>query len=322
MKVLDPQKIRDEVLVHMPKGSVIPEHTDKAHFYRVMDPELGNPKYPSVTGKLQIVKDPSIANFKMNRAVEYFFSHFDQMNQDNLMEHLDNARSEGDAIFRDAGDVGTDIHDIRELYMNEWIETGKKPDDILSFIPEVKEDTRIISALRGLEKFINDFHYTPIFCELLVYSHKMKVAGTLDDLGIMRWPVGRGKTLKSWYGKQWDEATVTYNKEKNVGIELSTGEKFRYVLVLSDLKTSNQFKPHYFFQVSMYYDFLKEITGIRCDKAIIVKADKNKQTYQIEDLKQPAKLAQYSKSVFRVDHALDFISDLRKDNQTKVVPLK
>lgn len=288
------KEIRKRIKEAIPDGVIVPEHTEKAHFYRVHDQcghvrvkstDCSAPLYPSVTGKLQIIKDPSIANFRMNRAVEYLFSNWGKINDDNMMEYFSDAKKAGEVIFKEAGHIGTAIHDVREDIFNEWIRTGKKPKDFQSFIPEVKRDMRATSAIRGLRKFVDETNYTPVWSELLVWSHKLKVAGTLDDLGIMNW-------------------------------------KGKKVFVLMDLKTSNQFKDSYFFQVAIYYQMLRElIPDLKIDKAFILKISKTDGSYKIEDLESPSQLASYAKSLIRVDKGIQIIKNRRKDNQKTVVEI-
>ena len=90
-------------------------------------------------------------------------------------------------------------------------------------------------------------------------------------------------------------------------------------LVLLDLKTSNQFKDHYFFQVALYYFMFKELTNLKINKCYILKVSKEDGTYKLEDLKNPSKLINYARSIIRVNDGLRYIKTLRKDNQKTVV---
>ena len=290
---MDAKAFRKIILKKIPEVKVIPRHTERGHFYEVVEKNVwdweqrlwvNNPVYPSVTGKIQILKDESIINFKMNRALDYVFGNFKSFTDENVMEHLERAGQASADIFQDAGDVGTEIHDIRERYFKEWISSGKRPENILAFIPTGQEDIRIISALRGLEKFVKEWEYEPAVTELYVYSHKLKVAGTLDDIGTMR------------------HRTNPLKRE----------------LVLMDIKSSNQFKDHYFFQVALYYTMFFGLTGLRPTRCFINKLDKKVGTFQIEDLKHPGKLAVYTRSMLVTNRGLDYIRSIRKDNQ-KVV---
>ena len=236
------------------------------------------------------------------------------------MEHLDHAKQAGTLVFKDAGHIGTEIHDYREEFFNDWITTGKRPSDTLSYIPVEQEDIRAKSALRALDLFINETGYVPVWSELLIYSHRYKVAGTLDDLGIMRWPfAGRSGDLRC-------EHELVYNSERNVGRCPKCDMKYKMVFVLMDIKTSNQFKDHYFFQVGMYYDMFKQLmlraeVDLKIDKAFILKLSKENGEYKIEDLKSPSQVATYSKAMLRTAEGVDMIKGRRKDNQKKVITI-
>lgn len=324
--MFDVKEIQKKIRLTIPEGAIVTDHNEKGHFYKVVDAYVKDVlkresvTYPSVTGKLQVLKDPSIANFKMNRAMDYIFSNFDNMNHGNLMEHLTEAKQASTLIFEDAGHIGTTIHDIREDYFQKWIDTGVRPADIFSFIPEVKKDKRIVSALRAIDQFVNETGYIPVACELFVYSHKFETAGTLDDLGIMRWPFsGREGDLSCQH-------ELIYNSEKNVGHCLKCSLKYRMAFVLMDLKTSNQFKDHYFFQVGIYYDMFKQLAKIagvdlKIDHAFILKASKEDGRYKIEDLQSPSQIATYSKAMLRTAKGVEIIKNRRKDNQKTVIEI-
>jgi hypothetical protein len=297
----------------LPEGSVVPQHTDDGHFYRVMPDDV---VYPSVTGKLQIIKDESIANFKANRALDFVFANYKDFTEDNILKMLEVASHQSSDILEDAGDIGSQVHEYREEYFNDWIKEGKRPEKpILSYIPEEKYDIRAVSALRALESFVNDYNYVPLKCEMLVYSHELKTAGTLDDLGFMDFVVTPGDS-------ECDHKDHIFESQKtNRRTCVKCGYKVKRELVLLDLKTSNRFKDHYFFQVALYYLFFKKITGIKPDKCIILKVDKENGKYKIEDLKRPARLAMYGKYLVKTSEGIEYIKSLRKDNQRKVLKI-
>lgn len=293
----------------MPPELVIPRHDERGHFYEInieLEKKLRRPKkyfyfegdknpiYPSVTGKLQILKDESVINYKMNRAIEYVFANWEKFNQMNVAEHLDNASKAAADIFQEAGDIGTDIHDCREKFFKQWMKTGIRPEKATDFISYDShgmqiQDVRVVSALRALDQFCTDWNYVPIASELFVYSHQLKIAGTLDDLGTM----------------------VHYKNP--------AGSKWQFVLM--DIKTSNQFKDHYFFQVALYFWMLRSITGLVPERCFILKLSKTDGTYKLEDLKRPAMLGSYARSMLRLQKGIDYIKGLRKDNQ-KIVAEK
>ena len=85
-----------------------------------------------------------------------------------------------------------------------------------------------------------------------------------------------------------------------------------------DIKTSNQFKDHYFFQVALYYTMFYKLTGLRPKRAFILKLSKENGTYKLEDLKRPSTLSSYARSMIRTDTGIKYIRSLRKDNQKSV----
>lgn len=311
----------------LPEGKVIPRHNDSGHFYQVMcsgcvakgafHEHEKEPIYPSVTGKLQILKDEGLINYKMNKVIEYVFAHWNEFTAENIMDHLARAEAVPADVLHDAGDIGTYIHDVREKIFKEWIGTGKKPDDFLKFLKTVGEDPRAISGIRGLRKFVDERDYIPVECEMLLYSHALKVAGTLDDIGLMR-KVMRESNLPDCRHEESIMHEVTRV------IRCARCEfKMRYEFVLLDLKTSNQFKDHYFFQVALYYWMLGELLGRewRPESAFILKVSKTDGSYHIEDLKKPKVLARYCRYMLKTNEGIEFIKTLRKDNQRNVLTL-
>lgn len=347
------QKRIDEVL---PKGRVIPRHDERGHFYEVdhaaespafmrpyaegytRDPakvEMGikaleagtkvNPVYPSVTGKLQILKDEGLINYKMNQSLQYVFAHFKEFTDANIMEQIDIASRVSQDILTDAGDVGTRVHDYREEIFAQWIRTGVMPEDFLSFIKPEDTDVRVISCLRALRKFVDECGYVPVACELLVFSDDLKTAGTLDDLGLMRKVITSGSgNCDHLMPNLFDKNSYTnfvVHPENGKHTCVRCGFQFRYQFVLADMKTSNQFKDHYFFQVALYWWMFHRLTGLKPEQCYIVKLSKEDGRYKLENLKMPGKLAQFARYMLKTNEGMDFIKSLRKDNQRNVVPL-
>ena len=300
----------------MPEGSVITEHTKDGHFYRIMTPDkkgvTGN-VYPSVTGKLQIIKDESLINYKKNQVIQYVFANYNKFTDANIMEHLALAERVPEDILADASDIGTEIHDCREEIFKAWISSGVRPEDFTTFIKPEQIDVRMKSGVRALQKFCIENAYVPVATELFVYSHKLRVAGTLDDLGLMRRVLDKGNPDCK------HEIMALSNKNYSVCVKCSYREQTQFVLM--DLKTSNAFKDHYFFQVALYYWMMREILGIRPDRCFILKVSKEDGTYKIEDLKRPAMLASYARSMVRTHNGIMYIRGIRKDNQ-KIVAEK
>jgi hypothetical protein len=338
-KKWDADAIRARIDEVLPEGRVVPRHNEKGHFYEVRQGERSSyvgdnymttgPIYPSVTGKLQILKDEGLINYKMNRAIEYLsnfiFTNYKQFNDMNVMDMISEAVKTASRvsqdILMDAGDVGTRIHNIREDIFNEWIKTKKRPEDFLTFIPVGEEDVRVTSAIRALQKFCVEKDYIPVRCELLVYSHELKTAGTLDDLGLMRQVLREG--LLGAEGKECSHPDGCMEDVRGKYTCLQCGYQYRYEFVLMDLKTSNQFKDHYFFQVCLYWWKLWKLLGKewKPERCFILKVSKEDGTYKIEDLKQPSKLAAYARAMLKTNEGVEFIKGLRKDNQRNVIKL-
>lgn len=329
---------KDEIIARInqvfPPGKVIPRHRDKGHFYEIREgdsinqPEF-NPDgswnvvgvvYPSVTGKIQVLKDEGLINYKMNRAIDYFKNFLFGLINLPSMEEIDMACERASRvsqdILEDAGDIGTRIHNLREVIFKHWIKTGVRPTDFLSFIPREEQDIRVTSALRALQKFCEERDYIPVAVELLVYSHKLGVAGTLDDLGLMR------QVLKDPPDADGCGHPVGFIESKGKYTCEKCGYQYRYEFVLMDLKTSNQFKDHYFFQVALYWWKLWQLLGVawKPERCFILKVSKEDGRYQIEDLKMPSKLAEYCRAMIKTNEGVAFIKSLRKDNQKVVAP--
>lgn len=284
---LSAAQIKKKISVAIPEGRVVTAHTERGHFYKIVDNDHPDGiTYPSVTGKLQVLKDEGLINYKMNRVIDFVFANWKQFTDENIMKFLDDASNVPADILKDAGDIGTIIHDAREAFFKEWIRRDQHPVvEVKEFLPPDCVDIRAISALRALDKFIKDYDYVPIVTELLVYDHKLKVGGMLDDLGLM------------------------------------TDEQGNRKFVLMDIKSSNQFKDHYFFQVALYYYMFYRLTELRPQRCFILKLSKTDGTYKIEDLYRPSTLASYARSMVRTNNGLDYIRSLRKDNQKTVIQI-
>lgn len=297
-------ELRAQILAKLPEGTVIPRHTEKEHFYHV--PSI-NKTFPSVTGKLQILKDEGLINYKMSRALEYVSVHRDEMiDPERAMQVLDEASQESDKVLRDAGDIGTIIHEARERYFEDWVKTGERPTDLKKFIPAHVTDRRAISGLRGVERFCIEHKYQPIISELYLYDEAWETAGSLDDIGLMSCPIRVGKDPNCPGSHDDGECPMCD------GI-------FEQKIVLLDLKSSNRFKPHYFYQVGMYWSMFSSLTGIIPERVLILKTSKEDGTYKLEEITQLPKIVEYATHLIKTNEGLAFVEAMRKDNQKKVI---
>ncbi len=316
-KKLSIQEIRERIALALPEGKVVPRHTAAGHFYQVVhDIHVGitgmetiGPIYPSVTGKLQILKDESLINYKKNQVIQYFFRNFGKITQENLMEHLALAERVPEDVLMDASDIGTQIHDTRELIFSDWIKNGRRTkDSFTDWIDPAMPDIRLKSAIRALERFCNDYEYRPIATELYVYSHALKVAGTLDDLGMIRRLVRSGSD--------------NHCLHEIVGNTcMMCGAKWKDVFVLLDIKSSNALKMSYWYQVSLYYEMFKKLVGVRPEMCFILKLSKEDGCYKIEEIRNLPKMVAYAKHMLKTHEGIEFVKEGRKDNQ-KIVSEK
>jgi len=306
---MSPSEYRKIILEKLPQESVLADHDDTGHFYKV--PALAK-RFPSVTGKLQILKDQSLINYKMNRALDHVFEHWKEFSESTVMEFLDQARNASGLILEDAGDIGTLIHACRERYFSDWIASGVRPADVLEYLPKEEEDIRAVSGLRALEKFCDEWGYIPIATELLVYSEEFALGGTLDDIGLVF-------TEKFLPSPHCSHDACLRDFKWRYQVCLACGKKWNYVFCLMDIKTSNQFKDHYFFQVAMYYDMFRTLTGLRPRRQFIVKLSKEDGTYKIEELRQIGKLVHYAHNMLKTDEGVEFVKKIRKDNQKLIL---
>lgn len=161
--------IKEKVL-----GRVVPCHTDDGHFYSID----GGPSIESVT-TMNIIDKPHLIPWAARLAVQYVHKNqlWDQLDDKDVMRA---ATTQHIARRDDAGSVGGVAHDAIEKYVEWWIRTGERPDDIKEFLaPDA--DYRSVAAARAASKAFDKYKVTPIAAELLVGVDGVG-AGTLDLL--------------------------------------------------------------------------------------------------------------------------------------------
>lgn len=306
---MTPQEYRAAIFAALPEGSVETAHTDRGHFYKV--PAIGK-TFPSVTGKLQILKDESLINYKANRTAEFVFANWKKFTDENIIDYLERAKNVSADVLKDAGDIGTLIHDCREKFFRSWIDSGVKPPTAKAFIPPECPDLRVLSAMRALDKFCEERRYVPVVSELYLYDDQFELGGALDDIGVMPKVLREGNPdclhAEMMVSGQFSRCMLCPLKEETQ-------------LVLLDVKTSNQFKDHYFFQVALYYMMFVRLTNLKPKTVFILKLSKEDGTYKIEELRGMPKLVGYAKHMLKTHEALAFIKSTRKDNQKTVLTL-
>jgi hypothetical protein len=134
-------------------------------------------------------------------------------------------------------------------------------------------DVRVMAGVRSLERFMNDSGAEPVISELLVASPRYGFAGTLDSLMLM-------------------------------------GGK----LCLVDLKSSNNIrgKESYALQVVAYLYALEELTEIRPERLLILRLDKQRADYDLEEVQD---LPKAFDAFLAVSKVFDWLSE---ENQKSV----
>ena len=166
-------------------GVWTPEHTENEHYYR------HNPTgtlVASVTSKL-ILEKVHLRNWAVRVGIEWLeqddrWNKYLEHKQYKKNEYLQGAILAHTDIRDDAGSVGSAVHQAAEDFINEWIATGVKPEDILKFIPEhSRDDGRVVAGARSVKRLFDDRpKVIPVASELLVGSLRLGTAGTLDLL--------------------------------------------------------------------------------------------------------------------------------------------
>lgn len=221
------------------------------HFY--VSPTTGE-KYHSVTYFTSFIKDPSLANWKQNRALEFLrreeilaglSSNWERDDHEGLDNIFSQAKLAPEGEFKGAGDIGTQTHNWRQKWFTNWINSGqieppKEPPYPAGLNPEV------ISGCRAIKRFLKETGAIPIACELPLVDDELGVGGTIDDLMVF----------------------------PKIG------------LVFVDLKTSNQGKKvSYAFQVRGFYQRMIRKTFHRIPrKTYILHTSKDDGTYKLIDM--------------------------------------
>jgi hypothetical protein len=264
------------------KPKVTTAHQEKGHFY--VSP-FTTETYHSVTYFTSFIKDPSLSNYKMNRALEHIRNRvvgIHSVPEDYVYQVLEEAKLAPEATFTNAGDIGTQTHAWREQFFSAWIESGRMrmSDAEIDAIPlPINADPEVISGCRAIKKFLKETGYIPVACELALVDDELKVGGTIDDLGVFP---NRQKI---------EEINISDLDPRTGNIDISWqagGYKIKYnpQLTFVDLKTSNQGKkPAYAFQVRGFYQrMIRKTFKVKPKKTYILHTSKDNGTYQLIDL--------------------------------------
>lgn len=183
---------------------------DKLRFYVI--PELGNIKLPSSTTILSIINKPALVPWAARTTIEYLEPYLDQILKGkikiedlNINEILYGAKTAHAKIKKEAGNIGSIVHDIisefhvMELTNKNHYYTIKECNKILAnkvdkkiteFVKKVPDFTvpanlknKVTACLSSFAEWREKVHFEVIESESTVFSAKYGYAGTLDALG-------------------------------------------------------------------------------------------------------------------------------------------
>lgn len=263
------EKLRKRISDRTEELGIRPDHDEFGHWYK-----FGDKRYASVTGRLTLLKDPSIGLWRVNRVVDYIRKNFTEFTEETIHYHLEQAKNVPQLEFEGAGSLGTAVHDWREAVFSKvleghpWEEAWKVPVPDQTF----RLDPRFISACRAIKKFVEENNYQPVACELYVADHKLETGGQVDDIGFVN-------------------GTLT----------------------LVDLKTSNQGdKESYYAQVALYMHMFRQLYKIRPPRLCILHVSKTDGTYKLLEIRDIPETIKWAKKVVEVGQGLERIKESKK----------
>ena len=280
------EQIRQILLDKIPEGLVVPEHTTDQHFYRYTPLKK---VYESVTAMCGILDNPHLKMWSARLAVEHIDKNWAIITPENRAEIFKAAQMAHVDFFHDAGDVGTEGHNIVDTYLRSWMGGDKLPD--IRTITSLQNDVRALAVARSAEAFCRDFEAYPIASEMRLAHPKYQYGGTLDSLMMVRKYVQK---------EQWpctlvrDTGHHIFGEEVgNPNIKVCPGCATikEWELVICDWKSSSSIdKVEYAMQTSAYWYALNFLTrrdpklastGLRPKEILIVKLDKRYAKYEV-----------------------------------------
>lgn len=294
------QKLRNKIAARTAELAIKPAHNETGHWY-----EFEGQKYPSVTKKLQVVKDEGLMNWKMNRALDYIKSNTGILNNSDLEikglpaeklycvtdKQLEEAKQAPVQEFQGAGDIGTAVHAWREKWFSNWIKTGESHN---FWSHSAATPGPVVASCKAIENCVTKLNAQPLACELFLADHKLKIGGTLDDLWAVPVPKEEreNRPLNRRYRETW----------------------------LIDLKTSNiGDKNSYMMQVAAYWAMFKRLYKIKVDKVFILHTSKKVfGEYELIEVKHPARYFQMAKTAFKLSDDLAELEEIKKPIINKI----
>ena len=271
-------ELRKIILEAVPEG-IEAAHTEHEHRYRRQDV-----CYDSVTTKLGRIDKSYLKKWAVNQGIDVVregLKAIEQGGNESVEQLLERGRTAHVDVLRQASEDGTAVHKALEGYLDDWIETGIKPEGCLGYAggtgSDAETNSSIISALRSAEKFFGEYELIPVLSEFTVWNDRYQIAGTCDALFI--W-------FKVYKDKKGDEA-CEHHYEENEGNPkrhwcLKCPREVEAKLIIADWKSSNSIqKDDYAWQITAYKYGLEKATKLKIDDSWVIRFSKHKQEYQI-----------------------------------------
>lgn len=311
-KRLTPEELRALVAEKIPAGMVVAEHTESEHWYRHTPSGV---LLPSVTTIAGLIQSPHLKRWAATVAIDYLEERSHYIGEDGIPADLRKAAVLAhEGVFEDAGDIGTQGHDVIERYLRAWISSGERPGaPIDTFI--TGEDHRLWAISGSAMKFMDKYQAIPIATEMKIAYVPPKnpqsgYGGTLDALMYLAFPEKEGQKPLPGTGEHVHEVMQIGSHWDRLEC-ISCGAKWQYRFTLVDWKTSNSVndKDEYVMQTSAYWKALKALIGIAPERIVIVRLDKAIAKYEPLEVIKPA---QAFTAFSHLKHVYDYAKQKRE----------
>lgn len=233
-------------------------HDDSGHRYR--NNKTGHIQR-SVTTKLAVLSKPHLLNWAVKMGAEWLLKE-DRLNRfaterfhDDMVKGMQLAHTD---IRDDAGGVGTTAHNAAERYINDWLASGIRPENILDFAP-TPCDPRAVASMRAVEAFFKKHDIVPLASEILVGDVRYS-AGTLDFLALMD-----GKLTLIDFKTSNAVDQISYSMQVaayKYFFELMTGLTIKQCKILHLSKDSDKFEVWKVMKAPDAYKAFKQVCGV------------------------------------------------------------
>lgn len=251
-----PESVK-EIIRERIHNKIEPQHNDKGHWYKFT--ETGEVT-ASVTSKL-IIEKKHLIPWAIGLAIDFLEipGNFERLGGPEREDILKAAKLQHTDVRDNAGSIGHEAHAIIEEYEKQWVNTGIRPETIMTFIPRGTRAT-VIAACRSAEKAFDKYELTPVAFEILVGVSGVG-AGTLDliamnkkgELELIDWKTSN-QIAQEAYNMQ--VCAYRYFFEKMTGLKIKRSRIFKID------KTSDRFKVYNVENYSIGLKAFKAISNV------------------------------------------------------------